>query len=222
MRNLKILIYVSVVIAASISQAAILIDESDPSHQDHLTQPSTAQPEAQAQYTNRTVLRSDDDFFADAGALKHKKKMGVSATFAGATGLLGTNLDMNIFQDFAVSVGGGVSRGFQALNVHVKQTFGGVSFQPYMAIGYSRWYSNGNGPVNQTSPGFVADKFLSASERASGRFAENIVYPAFGSQYLFLNGDLRGLGFFGEVLMLMDLNKIALAPTLGVGSIYYF
>jgi hypothetical protein len=216
----KTVLTMAIVFFATAANAAILVDESDEAHQDRSTSRITQSPDQGL--TNRTVLRSDETF-ADVASFKHRKKMGISATLAGATGLVGTNLDLNIFEDFAISIGGGVSRGFGCYNAHVKQTLGGgENFQPYFAMGYSRWFSNGGGPIDQTSPSFVANKFLSDNAKATGKFAENIIYPALGLQYVNINGDLRGLGFFGEALVLMDLNNLAVAPTLGIGSILYF
>ncbi len=196
--------------------AAILVDETE---QNSL---SADKVEDSPVRTVHTSSSRRQNIFDDISSFKRKKKMGISMTLAGATGLVGMNLDLNIFEDFAISLGGGLSHGFNAINFHVKQTLGGETFQPYFAFGYSRWYSNGGGPVNQTSPPIVGNKFLSESQKHSGEFAENIIYPAIGLQYINLKGDYQGLGFFGELLMVMDINNLAVGPTAGIGSIYYF
>lgn len=161
--------------------------------------------------------------YSSGSGLKATKKIGISATFAGPVGLFGTNLDINFTEDFALSLGVGLSQGFNSFNVHMKRTLGGESFQPYFAAGYSRWSARGNeGSVEQTTPGVLADKFLSDREKRTGEFVENIIYPGLGLQYLTLDGDWQGLGVFAELQVLLDLDDIAVGTTASVGSIYYF
>lgn len=166
---------------------------------------------------------AESQTFGDAEGLKKSKKMGIQATLAGATGLLGLNLNLNFTSDLEFSLGVGVSRGFRAFNTFVKMPFGGTNFSPYFVGGYSRWYSAGTSDgVAHTSPSVVENKFLSTRERETGNFAENIIYPGMGLQYLQLSGDLLGFGLFAELLMLVDIDDFVTAPTVGVGTNYYF
>ncbi|OFZ18039.1 MAG: hypothetical protein A2Z20_07965 [Bdellovibrionales bacterium RBG_16_40_8] len=167
--------------------------------------------------------RVANNSFTSGIALKKTKKMGIQTTFAGATGLAGLNIDLNFSEDFALSVGYGVSRGFQAINIHAKQSLGGTSFIPYFVWGYSNWHAHGReSGVYNTSPAILAAKFLDAKEKRTGVFAKNIVYPGLGIQYINLSGDWLGLGFFAEVLALVDINDFLAGPTAGIGTIYYF
>ena len=167
--------------------------------------------------------RANKNTFDSGLALKRTKKMGIQTTFAGATGLVGLNADLNFAEDFAVSIGYGVSHGFQAFNIHVKESLGGKNFIPYFVGGYSRWYAHGReGGAHNTSPAFLADKFLSAHERRTGDFSKDIIYPGLGLQYLNIDGDWRGLGFFAETLFLVNLNDFLASATAGLGTIYYF
>lgn len=157
------------------------------------------------------------------GALKSNKRIGIQGTLAGAAGLAGLNLDMNLTKSFAFSLGLGVSRGFQSYNMHIKRSLGEGDFIPYFVAGYSRWYSGeGAGEVKRTSPPILANKFLSGRERATGVFTKDIIYPGFGLQYLLSEGDLQGLGFFAEALMLVDVNDFLAGGTGGIGTIFYF
>lgn len=161
--------------------------------------------------------------FDSAGDLKKSKKMGLQTTLAGATGLLGLNLNLNFTKNFEFSLGVGVSRGFRSFNTHIKTPMGGKSFSPYFVGGYSRWSSSGSEDgVQSTSPSVLAKKFLSGHERRTGEFAENIIYPGLGLQYVQLEGELQGMGLFAEILMLVDIEDFLTGPTAGVGAIYYF
>lgn len=164
-------------------------------------------------------LKSDQSDFH----LKKTKKLGLQTTFAGATGLFGLNLDINFAEDFAISLGYGFSRGFDAINVHFKRALGGTGFIPYFVAGYSRWFSKGEpGEIQNTAPSILSGKFLSRRERETGIFSENIIYPGLGIQYINADGEWQGLGFFAEVLLLLDIDDFQAGPTAGIGSIYYF
>jgi len=184
---------------ATTSFASILIDESAP---------------VGNRYKRSRDLETD---------LKAKKKVGVSSTVAGAFGLFGVGIDLNFTRDVAFSIGAGLSQNFSAFNMNMKFALSDGSFQPYFVGGISRWSANGsNGEITHSTPGFLESKFLSDSERRSGKFAKNIIYPGLGLQYLNTSGDLEGLGYFAEVLMMMEISSLAVAPTGGVGAIYYF
>src|SRR4051812_45459311 len=91
--------------------------------------------------------------FSDVPGLRKMKKLGLATTLAGATGLLGLNLEINATPELSVSIGTGISRGFQAFNLNVKHFWGGQAFAPYFVGGFSRWYAHGDSDgVQQTSP----------------------------------------------------------------------
>ncbi|MCB0351335.1 MAG: hypothetical protein KDD38_09145 [Bdellovibrionales bacterium] len=197
---MKILVAAFITLCATSSLAQILVDEGWGS-------------------SSRQSLNS----FSGSEALKAVKKIGIQTTLAGATGLAGLNLDINFTQDFAFSMGVGISRGFQAFNAHIKRSLGSGNVAPYFVGGYSRWYSVGaEERVERTSPPLLANKFLTAKERATGIFAKDIIYPGLGLQYLITDGEMQGLGFFAEVMMLVDVNDLLAGGTGGIGSIYYF
>jgi hypothetical protein len=168
-------------------------------------------------------VRSELSQFSSVESLRGLKRMGLSATVAGATGLIGTNMHLNFTRDFTFSLGIGMSHGFQSFNMHIKQSLGGETVMPYFVAGYSRWYTNGpEGTVDRTSPPMMGKKFLSARERQTGEFAENIIYPGLGLEYVTLSGDWQGMGFFAEALFLLDIDDFVAGGTAGVGTIYYF
>lgn len=203
---LRYIIVLSATVLASSAFAQILIDESGSS----------------GRWLGSSV-RSELSQFSSAESLRGLKRMALSATVAGATGLIGTNMHLNFTRDFTFSLGIGMSHGFQAFNMHIKQSLGGGTVMPYFVAGYSRWYTNGpEGAVDRTSPPIMGKKFLSPRERQTGEFAENIIYPGLGLEYVTLSGDWQGLGFFAEALFLLDIDDFVAGGTGGVGTIYYF
>lgn len=168
-------------------------------------------------------IRSEARQFDSISSFKKSNKMGLQTTLAGATGLLGLNLNINFTESFEFSLGFGISRGFHSFNGFVRLPMGGTTVSPYFVTGYSRWAAGGSEDgVQNTSPSILAKKFLSSHERKTGEFAENIIYPGLGVQYLQLSGDFEGCGLFAEVLMLVDLDDFVTGPTAGLGAAYYF
>jgi hypothetical protein len=160
--------------------------------------------------------------FASASSMKEKRRMGVSTHFTGAVGLSGLSLDLNLTSRLSASIGLGASRGFQSFNMHFRNYFSGKNFTPYFTGGYSRWYSNDRERVGNTAPAFFSKKFLSGGELRKGEFAENILYPGFGAQYMNLSGEWAGFGYYMEALYLVDMDDLVAAPTVGVGINYLF
>ncbi len=168
-------------------------------------------------------LRTNSKTFSDAESFRRSNKMGVQTTVLGGTGLLGFSLNFNITEDFEFSFGMGVSRGYRSFNGYVKRSLGSGAFSAYVVGGYSRWFNDGaEDGVKNTTPGILAKKFLSARERHTGDFAENLIYPGVGVQFLNLSGEWAGAGLFAEVLMLIDIEDFVAGPTAGLGANYYF
>lgn len=156
-------------------------------------------------------------------SVKSFKKMGLGTTFSGAMGLAGANLDLNFSKDFTFSLGLGISHHFHSFNMHIQQTLGGETFLPYVVAGYSRWTSMGqNGSIDSTSPSLLGDKFLNSTEKRTGIFSKDLIYPGIGLEYLNNSGDWSGLAFFGELLLLVDVSELKIATTAGLGVKFYF
>lgn len=168
--------------------------------------------------------RIEIENFNTSADLKRKKKAGVGTSLAGALGLVGLNLNINFAEDFTFVVGYGVSHGFHAVNMNFKQSLGGEALTPYFSGGFSRWFSRGEEgeTLEKTTPSFLKEKFLSAKEIRTGQFAENIIYPGFGLEYMNTKGDWQGLSFYVEILYLLDIDDLEAAPTAGIGTNFYF
>jgi hypothetical protein len=169
-----------------------------------------------------SITRSDDVEDSVGTSIKGERRMGLSTTFAGAIGLAGLAIDLNLTERFSYSIGLGGARGFQSFNMNIRNYFSSNNFQTYFTAGYSRWYSSSGDKVTSTSPPFMAKKFLSAKERASGNFSENIIYPGLGAQYISPSGEWKGFGFYFEALYLLDIEDFEAAPTAGLGATYLF
>lgn len=155
--------------------------------------------------------------------MRGTRRAGVGVLTGGLSGIFGVNLEINFTQTFALSGGAGFSSDFQSLFLGGKHVFGGKWIMPYGTYGYARWFNHGGErKVGTTTPGFVAEKFLSQKERDRGIFSENLLFGGLGVQYLQLNGDWAGSSVYVDANILVDIEDLVAAPTLGAGYIYYF
>lgn len=156
-------------------------------------------------------------------ALKDLRKVGVGFHVSGPYGALGAQMDLNFSQEFTASVGFGLGDGFNTFNFQVKRVIRGENLLPYGSLGFAKWSTNqsGENKYSKTSPGFLADKFLSGDEK-NGMFSEDIFYPGVGIQYLISRGQWAGTSLFAELNLLVDLDKFNSAAVGSLGYMYYF
>lgn len=174
--------------------------------------------------TGRSSQRSRIKIAEDGLDFRHQRRFGVGVSTGGALGLVGANLEINFTKETSFMGGFGMGDQYQTFAIQFKQAIGGRWFVPYFGGGFARWYTAGdkNGEISETSPGFLANRFLNDEEKKTGEFAENLVYPMAGVQYFQLNGDWAGASLYGQIIMLFDLDDFVSMPTGEFGLFYYF
>ncbi len=154
--------------------------------------------------------------------LKARRKVGLSASAAGSSGLVGVGFEIQFVPEVSWSAGVGAGGVFRSLFSEGRYYFVGKSFSTYLGAGVANWSSrSGRRPISETVPQFLVDRFLSEEERQSGRFSETLFYPAIGVQYMQLRGPWAGVGISVALLMLLDLDEMGSAPTATMGLSYY-
>lgn len=154
---------------------------------------------------------------------RQHKRVGFGFGLIGAYGLAGPQLELNFIPEVGITTGFGLGPGYQAFNLQVKRILAGDSLMPYIAGGVARWYSVGPKKSRRsTQPGFLADRFLNGSEKRTGEFAEIIIYPSVGIQYMQLDGSWAGFSVYAEVLLMVDVDDLVTAGNGGLGVMYYF
>lgn len=172
----------------------------------------------------RAVSKTSVSAAADGMSFRKQRRFGVGLSTAGALGLVGANLEINFTDQTSFLGGFGLGDSYQSFALQMKHSIGGRWFMPYVGGGYARWYTAGdkNGQLNKTNPSFLADRFLNNEEKSSGEFAENLIYPMAGVQYLQLSGNWAGVSAYAQILMLIDIDDLISAPTGEFGIFYYF
>jgi hypothetical protein len=161
--------------------------------------------------------------FTNLYELRAKKRVGVGISTAGQLGLVGFTAELNFAVDDSAVVGFGTGGAYNSITGQWKHTFSAGKIAPYTTLGYSRWYGNGQGgDVNKTSPGFLSQKFLSDSEKITGKFGKDLFIPSAGLQYYLLSGPYVGASVFVEVMLIINASNLDSAPTGSLGMAYYF
>jgi hypothetical protein len=171
----------------------------------------------------REVGESKSSEATDGFSLRKTRRVGVGVSGAGPLGMMGANLELNFTPKWGLMTGFGTGMTYQSYTFQVKRVLAGEYLLPYLAAGVSRWYttSEGRGKINNIQPAFL-ERFMTPEEKDKGEFSEILLYPAFGLQYVQLDGNFAGYSMYAEMLMLVNLENFESAPTGTVGFLYYF
>jgi len=138
--------------------------------------------------------------------MKAHKKIGVGFATGGMTGAFGINAEFNLEPQNALYFGMGRGEVYNSFNVGWKYNFESEYLSLYTKVGYGRWF-------NTTSTGSAANsndilkRVLTESEVRENNFATDFLAGGMGIEYNQLEGDLAGVNFFGELLLMTEIKR---------------
>lgn len=153
--------------------------------------------------------------------MKSNKKLGLGLALGGATGLLALNGEVNLDPAEALAIGLSAGPGYGTFGLGWKHNFEGYYLSPYTKVGYSKWFSTSSGAGSATDSD-VLKRLFSDSELRGGRFDADFIVGGGGVEYNQLEGELSGVNFFGEVIMMAEARKFTFIPTGSIGVTYYY
>jgi hypothetical protein len=161
---------------------------------------------------------------SDGLSMRKVRRAGIGASASGALGFMGANLELNFTDRWGFGAGFGGSSNYQAYTFQIKHVLAGEWLLPYLSFGYAKWYTAGSpkGPIRETNPAFLSQKFMSDIEKDRGDFAVHLIYPGFGLQYVQLTGPWAGYSIYADVLLLVEVEDFESVPTGTLGMMYYF
>lgn len=159
------------------------------------------------------------ELYSSNTELKNYKKLGLGLMLGSSTGLLAVNAEANLDPYEALVVGLGAGSGYGTFLVGWKHNFEAQYLSPYTKVGYSRWFSASGKDASQSN---VLKNVFSEEDLKSGNFGGDFLVGGMGLEYNQLEGDLAGVNFFGEVMLMGEISKTTFIPTGGVGIIYYY
>jgi len=188
---------------------------------------STLASAAQMQETNESIFSRSQKFDREGIELydsnidlKSYKKIGLGLSTGGLTGTLGLNLEINVAKLDAVGFGIGTSKAFNSFNINWKRNYESAYLSPYVKGAYANWF---NSSSNSGSEQFdILGAVLSESEKQENRFSKHFFAAGAGLEYNQLEGELSGLNFYGELLIMAEVKSAKYLPTAGIGLTYFY
>lgn len=183
---------------------------------------------AQYESTNQSVFSKSQKFdnegvelYDSNYELKTYKKLGLGVSTGGLTGGFGFNLEVNIQPQDALAFGIGAGKAYNSFHIAWKHNYEAAYLSPYTKVGYANWF-NSNSQSNSASSSDILNRVLSENQIKENKFSANFLAAGMGLEYNQLEGELAGVNFFGELMVLGELNTSIYLPTAGLGLTYFY
>ena len=181
-----------------------------------------------AQSTDNTSIFSKKQKFDTDGTelyssnteMRGHKKFGIGTSVGGSTGMLGLNVEINLEPENALVIGLGTGPSYGTFDVLWKNNLERYYLSPYTKFGYSKWFRAGGGGTAADSS--VLRQVFSDSDLRDGKFGADFLVASIGAEYNQLEGDLAGVNFYGELVMMAELRTAKLVPTGAIGITYFY
>lgn len=170
---------------------------------------------------NQNITTDGTELYESNLEMKAYKKFGIGITLGGMTGLLGLNAEINLDPTEALNIGMGMGLSYRSFNLDWKHNFLGNYLSPYTKVGYAKWF-NTAGNSSSTGDSDILRRVLSENEIKNNRFGVDFIGASAGLEYNQLEGELSGVNFFGEILLMAEVEKFTIIPSGAVGLIYYY
>lgn len=155
--------------------------------------------------------------------LKRHKRFGMGVSLGGANGVLGLNTELNLDPENALVLGLGTGPGYGTINMLWKYNYESRYLSPYTKLGYSKWFRAGRGVAGGgATESEVLRRVYSDQDLRAGRFDADFLVTGLGAEYNQLEGEMAGVNFYGEVLLMSELKTARVVPTGAVGMIYFY
>lgn len=170
---------------------------------------------------NQRIDQDGVEIYSSNLEMKSFKKIGVGIATGGLTGGFGAHGEFNLMPEHALIVGLGRGEAYNSFQLAWKMSFESLYLSPYTKVGYSKWFNNSsnNGSAAKND---ILNRVLTESEIRDNKFGTNFIAGGAGLEYNQIEGDLSGLNFFGELLVLTELSSSIFLPTASVGMTYFY
>jgi hypothetical protein len=173
-------------------------------------------------FTKKQVFDNEGVELYDSNLqMKQNKMLGLGLALGGSTGLIGLNAEVNMTPEDALFVGMGAGQGYNTFNVGYKRNFEGYYLSPYTKVGFSKWFSS-NSQNGSEQKSDILKQVLTEKEARENKFNENFITGAAGIEYNQLEGELSGVNFYGELVLMGSVSTSKIVPTGSVGIIYFY
>jgi hypothetical protein len=149
--------------------------------------------------------------------IKMARRFGVGVSAGGALAVFGVEADVNITENFSVSVGLGSGIDYSTAMAKARWYLLGEWVSPYVGVGVSRWWTDGTAERN-IGPSVLVNRFLSGVTDYSNGFNVWILSPSIGVQFM----HPKGFAVSAELQYLFRLFDFSNGTYAGMGIHWYF
>lgn len=169
----------------------------------------------------RKVNTDGTEIYFDNLDLKKYRKFGIGTSIGGANGLLGLNAEVNLEPENALIIGLGTGPSYGSFNLAWKRNFESDYLSPYFKVGYAKWFGTSNRSITAGNSD-ILKRVLSSTELRTNQFNVDFLTSSLGVEYNQLEGELAGVNFFGELVLLTDIGGAITVPAGAVGLTYFY
>jgi hypothetical protein len=170
---------------------------------------------------NQIIDKEGIEIYSTNLEMKAHKKIGVGVSTGGMIGGFGINGEFNLEPQNALFVGFGRGEAYNSFNLGWKYNFESEYLSLYTKVGYSKWFNNTNG-ANSATSNDILKRVLTDSEVRENKFSTDFFAGGAGLEYNQLEGELSGVNFFGEILIMSEIKRSIYLPTASVGVTYFY
>lgn len=153
--------------------------------------------------------------------LKKHKKFGMGLSVGGASGILGLSSELNLDPENVLVFGIGTGPSYGSFNLQYKNNYESMYLSPYTKLGYSKWFRASNNSTSAQNSD-ILKRLFSEKDLKSGNYDADFFVGAVGAEYNQLEGELSGVNFYGELVVLTELRTAKIIPTGALGLIYFY
>ena len=153
--------------------------------------------------------------------MKRHKRFGLGVSLGGANGVLGLNTEFNLDPENALVIGLGTGPSYGSISLLWKSNYESRYISPYTKLGYSKWFSS-SGVSGGAMDSDVLRRVYSEKDLKAGRFDADFLIGAVGAEYNQLEGEMAGVNFYGEFVMMTEVKTATFIPSGAVGMIYFY
>ena len=153
--------------------------------------------------------------------MKKYKKIGMGISLGGSGGVVALNGELNLNPQDALVVGLGTGPNYGTFNLLWKKNYQAEYLSPFFKVGYSKWFNSSKGSLVSDNSG-VLKQIYSTKDIVEGRFDADFAVASIGAEYNQLEGELSGVNFYGELVLLTEVKKTVMVPSGAVGIIYFY
>lgn len=159
---------------------------------------------------------------SQASDIKLDHRFGTGLLVAGAAGILGLGIDINLNPFFSTTAFMGTGYEFTAVGVKAQYYILGESVHPYIGAGYATWFASpGILNLDKINPSLIYGSLLNADQKAAAfknGFSLHLIYPTFGIQFV----HETQFSVSAELMYLFNITDFSGSPYVGLNSYYYF